>query len=359
MQTVSHLRRFLINCTLMAFLFSLSACQSASQSTASISNSESSSTLSESCFLFSDASWDTPSTELESVEGKSISATSFLGGGDKSYAFDDVSFSDLIGTDTYTYRDSQLWKVTFHYQGHLETEKSEALVEKLKETYSFPTIDKSDLNGNGTGVWLEWHLDSVNITYMYVSGSTSNNNVIVLAYELPSSQILTIDSSSRSGDFRIGYWGDSIDTINLYETAEYMGTASGNSGMVYTGTISGYKANIIYYFDNAGKLYKGGYEITENYGQGALYITAYSTLKDNLISKYGNPISDKKKNISSLAAYADEGDALLLGYTMYQCYWETETSAITLGMLSENYDISIILAYKDLNHEEDSDTTGL
>lgn len=233
MQTVSHLRRFLINCTLMAFLFSLSACQSASQSTASISNSES-------CFLFSDASWDTPSTELESVEGKSISATSFLGGGDKSYAFDDVSFSDLIGTDTYTYRDSQLWKVTFHYQGHLETEKSEALVEKLKETYSFPTIDKSDLNGNGTGVWLEWHLDSVNITYMYVSGSTSNNNVIVLAYELPSSQILTIDSSSRNGDFRIGYWGDSIDTINLYETAEYMGTASGNSGMVYIGTISGY-----------------------------------------------------------------------------------------------------------------------
>lgn len=130
---------------------------------------------------------------------------------------------------------------------------------------------------------------------MYVSGSASNNNVIILAYELPDSQIPAIDSSSRNGDFRIGYWGDSIDTINYYETAEYQGTAADNSGLVYNGTVSGYAANIVYYFDSSEKLYKGGYQITEQYSQGASYIAAYNTLKENLISKYGTPTSDLKR----------------------------------------------------------------
>ena len=244
-------------CVLIILLFSLSSCSSSSQ--AAISSAvEEASGIPTSSFLFSDATWDTTSDELEGLENKSISTTSFLGHGDKSYAFNDVSFNNLIGTNTYTYRGNQLWKVTFHYQGHLETEKSDAIIAKLKETYAAPTIDKSDLNENGTGVWLEWHLEAVNITYMYVSGSASNNNVIILAYELPDSQIPAIDSSSRNGDFRIGYWGDSIDTINYYETAEYQGTAADNSGLVYNGTVSGYAANIVYYFDSSEKLYKGG-----------------------------------------------------------------------------------------------------
>lgn len=345
-------------CVLAIFLFSLSACNSSSQ-TASSPQIEESSTTATHNFLFSDVVWNTTFDELESIEGKSFSTVSFLGQGDKSYAFDDISFNDLIGTNTYTYRGDKLWKATFHYQGHLETEKSDAIVTQLTELYSSPTVDKSDLNENGTGVWLEWHLDSANITYMYVAGSTSNNNVILLAYELPNNQIPVIDASSRNGDFRIGYWGDSIDTINYYETADYQGTASDNSGLVYDGTVSGYKANIVYYFDSTGKLYKGGYQITENYSQGALYITAYNTLKENLISKYGEPTSDLKKNISSLASYTDEGSALQLGYTIYQCCWKTETSNITLGMISQNYKISLVLGYEDLNYEDSTDTTGL
>lgn len=345
-------------CVLIILLFSLSSCSSSSQ--AAISSAvEEASGIPTSSFLFSDATWDTTSDELEGLENKSISTTSFLGHGDKSYAFNDVSFNNLIGTNTYTYRGNQLWKVTFHYQGHLETEKSDAIIAKLKETYAAPTIDKSDLNENGTGVWLEWHLETVNITYMYVSGSASNNNVIILAYELPDSQIPAIDSSSRNGDFRIGYWGDSIDTINYYETAEYQGTAADNSGLVYNGTVSGYAANIVYYFDSSEKLYKGGYQITEQYSQGASYIAAYNTLKENLISKYGTPTSDLKKNLSSLASYTDEGSALQLGYTVYRCCWETETSNITLGMLSQNYEINLILGYEDLNYESSPDTIGL
>lgn len=356
MKFCSHRQHSLIAFVLSALLLFLSSCST------SPSQVESSSTVEESSppFLFSTASWDTSVDSLESIEGKSISTTSFLGHGDKSYAFNDTTFHDVVGTTTYTYRGDKLWKVTFHYLGRLATEKSDGIVDLLNNTYHASTLDKSNVSEDGTGVWLEWHLDSVNITYMYVKGSSDNNNTIVLAYELPEDKIPVIDSSSRNGDFRIGFWGDSIDTINLYETADYVGTNSDNSGLLFSGTVSGYKSDIVYYFDkNTGKLYQGAYQISENYSQGALYITAYNTLKDNLTSKYGNPVSDKKKTLSSLAAYTDEGSALQLGYTVYQACWETETTRITLGMISQNYEVSLLLSYEDIHHENTTDTAGL
>lgn len=76
-------------CVLIILLFSLSSCSSSSQ--AAISSAvEEASGIPTSSFLFSDATWDTTSDELEGLENKSISTTSFLGHGDKSYAFNDV-----------------------------------------------------------------------------------------------------------------------------------------------------------------------------------------------------------------------------------------------------------------------------
>lgn len=357
-----HLRLAFVFLICFTSLLLLPACSSPSQNESSSTVAESvaeSATASAPNFLFSNASWDTSPDEIEAIEGKTISTTSFLGHGDKSYEFHDVVFNEVVGTNTYTYRDNKLWKVTFHYLGRLATEKSDAIVALLNETYHTPTLDKSNVSEDGTGVWLEWHLDTVNITYMYVSGSSSNNNVITLAYELPDDQIPVIDSSSRNGDFRIGFWGDSIDTINLYETAEYVSTDSDNSGLLFSGKVSNYEADIAYYFDSTGKLYQGIYQITEDYSQGSVYITTYNTLKENLASIYGTPSSDTKKNISSLAPYTDEGTALELGYTVYRTCWETETTTITLIMMSQNYKVNLLLSYEDINHTDSPNTTGL
>lgn len=168
-----HLRLAFVFLICFTSLLLLPACSSPSQNESSSTVAESvaeSATASAPNFLFSNASWDTSPDEIETIEGKTISTTSFLGHGDKSYEFHDVVFNEVVGTNTYTYRDNKLWKVTFHYLGRLATEKSDAIVALLNETYHTPTLDKSNVSEDGTGVWLEWHLDTVNITYMYVSG---------------------------------------------------------------------------------------------------------------------------------------------------------------------------------------------
>lgn len=159
------------------------------------------------------------------------------------------------------------------------------------------------------------------------------------------------------GNFRVGFWGDDAETIKKYETAEICGEDEG--GLIYSSDVAGQSAYAFYFFDEVGALYRGGYQFTDTYTQGAIYISHYNILKESLISKYGEPEFDEVTKLSRLADYADEGGALTLGYTAYMTKWTVDNTEILLAMMNQTGDIGIMIYYTDINHEEIHNTEGL
>jgi len=349
----------------LAMLFTLSACSSSPKSTSSSVPSTSASSAEESPkdthpFVYSDATWDTTSSEIEKVVGNAASSIAFSGEAKKTYTFDGTPCESLNGTSTFIFKDSILCKTTFAYTSSTTiTDVSTLIVDEITNTYGNPTTDKSDLSDDGAGVWLTWETDDSTVTYFYYINPSDSKYNILIGYELSESKLPVIDSSARNGDFRIGYWGDDLDTINKYETAEFEGTSSDLSSVLYSGQVAGYNAYIAYYFDSDGKLYRGGYTITDTFTNGSYYISAYDTIKDGLTSKYGSAEFDKKQKVSSLADYTDDGTAVQLGYVIYRTEWTTETTKISLNLANLNNEMTFILVYTDLNYQESANTTGL
>ena len=354
-------------CLLSAsILLSLSACSStptnpANDAAASVASSVAESPLSETHpFAYSDATWATTSTEIETIMGKAPDSVSFAGEAKKNYVFEDVEYGVVKGKCSYTFKADTLCTSTFTAESsQVLTDASNAFVENLTEVYGEATEDKSDTDEDGTGVWLEWTTDDISISYLYYINPDTKKYQIVLSYSLSESKLPVIDASNRDGDFRIGFWGDDEDTINKYETAKFEGLSEDGLTMLYSGSVAGNDSYIMYYFDPAGKLYRGVYGLTTTYSTASLYITSYETLKDSLTEKYGKPSSDEVRKISSLAKYADADVALQLGYSVYQTIWNTETTEVSLGMLNDGSGISILISYTDPNHEEVKNTSGL
>lgn len=313
-------------------------------------------------FAYSDVTWSTSLSKLETVIGKSSSSFSYVGNAKKRYFFESIEYNGIKGHCSYTYINESLCESAFTTDSpQALNDTSDYLIANLTETYGTPTTDKSIPSDSGTGIWFIWETDEINISYLYNFDSSTSKYKLALTYHLPDSKLPIIPISNRSGDFRIGFWNDDIDTINKYETAKFEGISEDEYGttMMYSGTVTGKNAYIFYLFDGDGKLYKGAYQLTDTYNEGSMYISVFDSLKDSLTEIYGKPISDKKNKLTSLANYTDDGTALQLGYVVYGTEWKTDTSKISLGMLGVNYEINILIDYVNPAHKEVKNTSGL
>ena len=289
---------------------------------------------------------------------KAPDKTSFIGDCKKSYTFYDTEYNTITGDCAFIFKDELLCKTNYVYDSSQPFDDiSTDFIDGLKEVYGEPTADKSETSDDNTNIWLEWLNDNSKISYFYSFNDNKYN--LVLAYELPENKVPTTDTPNRDGDFRIGFWGDDMETVYKYETSKFEAVSDDNKTIMYSGTVAGYKAYILYEFDEDGKLYRGLYQFTDSYNEGSMYIANFDSLKESLTDKYGTPSMDKKKKLSSLADYTDDGTALQLGYTMYSAKWTTESTEITLGMLSVNYEVSIMMEYKDSTHAPVKDSSGL
>ncbi len=158
--------------------------------------------------------------------------------------------------------------------------------------------------------------------------------------------------------FRDVVWGDSIEDVKKYEKATFIGEQESN--LVYEGQLMGYDCSITYSFEQ-GKLYNGGYLITDIYSSAGQYISAYESIKEEINQKYGTPIEDEIIELEdeSLIDMAGAPRALEYGYTTYRARWKTKDTNIMLGMMAENYDITIVLSYTDINYEDTSTADGI
>lgn len=103
------------------------------------------------------------------------------------------------------------------------------------------------------------------------------------------------------------------------------------------------------------------YYLNEEYTNPGQYIPVYNSLKESLTKRYKEPTEDVIIPLASqsLIELAGEGQALEYGYVLYRARWETETTNITLGMVAQNYEVGLVISYKDKNYEPDINDSGL
>lgn len=112
---------------------------------------------------------------------------------------------------------------------------------------------------------------------------------------------------------------------------------------------------------NQDKLCEGGYYINDIFSSAGQYVSAYEAIKKELYNKYGSSTEDEiiKMEETSLIEMAGASRALEFGCVVYRARWETNDTNIMLGMMAQNYDVSIILSYKDKNYVEADNADGI
>ena len=167
----------------------------------------------------------------------------------------------------------------------------------------------------------------------------------------------TTETSSQqidNADFRNAKWGD--DKTTVIESETDVDLFDWEANLAGTGKISNYDTLIVYFFDNDA-LYEGGYMLDCQYTNPEQYISTYDDLKDDLKQQYGEPIEDAiiPTETASQSMIESTGDAQSLeyGYVGYRTRWETETTDIMMGMISQDHEIDLLIIYTDKNHESD------
>lgn len=162
-------------------------------------------------------------------------------------------------------------------------------------------------------------------------------------------------------DFRNVCWGDDLKIVKRYEKSKaVIGNSFSSESIIYEDKLLSYDTYIVYRFKDM-KLYGAGYLLNEKYTNSGQYIVQYENIKSALKEIYGEPIEDliaplEKQSLIDLAGPAT---ALRNGYVAYRTKWETETTNITLGMSSQNFEVGVLVDYKDKNYKEDVSGSGL
>ena len=165
-----------------------------------------------------------------------------------------------------------------------------------------------------------------------------------------------ISMERENADVRNAKWGDSIETVKKYETAELLGEDTGV--LLYYDTILSSEANIIYHFSEDYGLYEVMYGFDTYHTNDSYYITNYDKYKESLTEKYGTPSSDEILNNREVPDIFEPIDAIAFGYTLYRTRWALEKSDIMLGMSGDNYEISTLIAFRANDYTEPIDTSG-
>jgi hypothetical protein len=165
--------------------------------------------------------------------------------------------------------------------------------------------------------------------------------------------ILLCYSFLFSNDFRKANWGMQMSEVKKTESVEILQETE--DVLAYETTLAGFKALVIYIFAG-NQLTRAKYSIIEEHTNKNDYIVDYSSLKELLTKKYGNPIEDETiwKDDLYRDKYSDWGFAISLGHLFYFSKWDTEKTEIVSVLNGENYQINAVIEYtsKNLGAEE-------
>ncbi|MGN1399723.1 MAG: hypothetical protein ACI4WG_06985 [Erysipelotrichaceae bacterium] len=177
--------------------------------------------------------------------------------------------------------------------------------------------------------------------------------------ETTETTVETLVDPNRKTIVRDVCWEDSKEIIKYVETDELI--EEDDDMLVYSTEISGISAALAYQFDDEYGLYQVNYLLNEaTSNSSTLAISYYKKIKEAVSQKYGSPIQDEKKPLSSLYEYCDsDSQALELGYIGYITKWTVDDTDISLVLGRINYNISFGLTFSDSNYVPPTDTSGL
>ncbi|WMC93220.1 zinc ribbon domain-containing protein [Kineothrix sp. MB12-C1] len=153
-------------------------------------------------------------------------------------------------------------------------------------------------------------------------------------------------------------FGDSLEIIQRYEAANFLGEEYGDDGshyIQYEDDVEGENALITYLTNNKDELCQVMFTFIENHTDYSLYLNYFNNVSEKISKEYGTPEVIKAKG--SLYNYCDsEADALNIGQVKYRNTWETNDVSIYLYLAKDNYEMSFALLYISKTIEQPDDS---
>ncbi len=126
----------------------------------------------------------------------------------------------------------------------------------------------------------------------------------------------------------VANWHDTADQIKKKETNSFDSEQDGV--IVYETTLNGNDAYLRYYTDTDYGCYSVSY-LCYNLPYDYQYCkSTYDDMVSILTRKYGEPNSNERKVLSSMAEYSNDDTNLLMGYIEYIAMWEVEDKNIAV-----------------------------
>jgi hypothetical protein len=146
-------------------------------------------------------------------------------------------------------------------------------------------------------------------------------------------------------------WGWSKDSVKKSEKLKLI--AESKDALIYSGTLANKEFDINYQFIK-NKLTEVYYMYSETHVNSNNYIYSYDYLKEILIKKYDQPLTNDVIWKNDL--YKDDKDgwgiACSAGHVVFKTIWETDDTTIILICTGENFKTNLAIVYKSRKFQD-------
>jgi hypothetical protein len=152
------------------------------------------------------------------------------------------------------------------------------------------------------------------------------------------------EKPSAKDGFRKSAWGSTVAQVKAAESIEPRHET--DDYIDFEVKLGRFKCLAVYIFVGD-KLVRGKYSLLEEYRNQNNFLTAYDELKESVTKKYGPATDDKTYWLNDLYKddYSEWGMAVGCGHLSKFATWDTLESTITVGILGENFDVSVGVEY--------------
>ena len=156
-------------------------------------------------------------------------------------------------------------------------------------------------------------------------------------------------------DFRKAKWGVSIEEVKRIETSKLLTDTPIDGELMYEGKVAGMKCTIHYKFID-GILTSAGYFLHERHSSHNLYVKDYYKITKLLDKKYGKSEEERvwqnPQSVYREVAHRDDGMAIAIGDLVIRNQWEATNTAITAGIIGDNFKINTLINYDSKIHKK-------
>ncbi len=150
-----------------------------------------------------------------------------------------------------------------------------------------------------------------------------------------------------SKDFRASSWGMTRPEVKATEKGKVI--LENEQEVNFRDKLEGLDVQVGYVFEDH-RLTQAGYFVVEDRLSDDSYIVDYIKLKRAYTAVYGKPARDILiwNNDLYKGSFKEYSKAVSIGHLVYNAEWRTATTAISLILFGEDYEIQLVLSYSPI-----------